>query len=147
MCLTTLVNPETHMYLPLVMRQWGQWYQYDVYEPNDTPARAWGPLESGQVYEAYIWDVTDQDDYYHFTPSNTDTVQIVLSRIPTDCDYDLYVYYYDGQYHQVVYSSQPGNADDSVTFIPVAGQKYYVRVYQYSGFSDQQAYHLTTTYQ
>jgi hypothetical protein len=136
-----------YVYLPLVMKSWVWWYRYDIYEPNDTPAQAYGPLVSAQVYAAYIWDTTDQNDYYHFTPSTTGVVQISLSNIPANCDYDLYVYYYDGQYRQEAYSNESGNKDESVTFTPVAGRKYYIRIYRYSGFSSQQAYHLEAIYQ
>ncbi len=139
-------QPRFYIYLPLVMRHWAWWYQYDSYEPNDTPAQAWGPLASEKVYETYIWDATDQNDYYYFTPSTTSAVQILLSHIPANCDYDLYVYYYDEQYHQVAHSNQSGNIDESVKFNPVAGRKYYIRIYPYSG-SSQQAYCLKVTYQ
>jgi len=140
-------QPRCYIYLPLVMRHWAWWYQYDIYEPNDTPAQAWGHLASEQVYEAYIWDTNDQNDYYYFTPSTTSAVQILLSHIPANCDYDLYVYYYDEQYRQVAHSNQSGDIDESVKFTPVAGRKYYIRVYAYSGFSNQQPYHLKVTYQ
>lgn len=143
---TTRVGP-FRIYLPLSLRQWVWWYRYDIYEPNDTPAQAWGPLASGQVYEAYIWDTTDRDDYYHFTPSTDADVQVTLTRIPDGCDYDLYVYYYDGQYQLVAYSNQSGNVDENVTFTPVAGREYYIRVYPYSGSSSQQPYHLKVIYQ
>ena len=136
-------------YLPLTMRQLVWWYQYDIYEPNDSPAQAYGPLTSGQVYEAYIWDATDPDDYYYFTPSATDIVQITLGHIPANCDYDVYIYYYDydaGQYNMVADSSELGNATENATFTPVAGRTYYIRVYPYRGFSSQQSYHLAVTY-
>lgn len=140
-------RPIFRVYLPLTLRHWTWWYQYDTYEPNDTPAQAYGPLVSEQVYKAYIWDANDQNDYYYFTPSTTSAVQILLSHISANCDYDLYVYYYDEQYHQVAHSNQSGNIDESVGFTPVAGRKYYIRVYPYSGFSSQQSYYLKTTYQ
>jgi hypothetical protein len=136
-------------YLPLTMRLLAWWHQYDVYEPNDSPAQAYGPLTSGQVYEAYIWDTTDPDDYYYLIPSTTDAVQVTLGQIPANCDYDLYIYYYDydeGRYEQVASSRETGNATESATFPPVAGRTYYIRVYPYSGFSSQQLYRLATTY-
>jgi hypothetical protein len=137
------------VYLPLTMRQLVWWHQYDIYEPNDSPGQAYGPLTSGQVYEAYIWDATDPDDYYYLTPSTTDAVQITLSHIPANCNYDLYVYYYDydaGRWQRETDSSEPGNATESATFTPVAGWTYYIRVYRRSGFSSQQTYYLVVTY-
>jgi len=134
------------IHLPLVVKVWVWWYQYDIYEPNDSPAQAYGPLTSGQAYEAYIWDTTDQNDYYHFTPETAGTVQTTLTQIPTSGDYDLYVYYYDGQYRQVAYSNRSGSVSEDVTFMSIAGRKYYIRVFRYSGFSSQQPYHLTAIY-
>ena len=135
------------VYLPLTMKAWVWWYQYDIYEPNDTPALAHGPLVSGQVYQAYMWDTTDQDDYYHFTPSAAGNAQITLTHIPTNCDYDLYIYYFDGQSYQLVtYSHRSGSVDESTAFPSVAGRKYYIRVFRYKGFSSQQPYYLTVTY-
>jgi hypothetical protein len=115
----------------------------DLYEPNDTPAQAYGPLVPGQIYAAYIWNETDVDDYYYFIPSTLHTASVSLSHIPASCDYDLYVYYFDGDVYQpVARSVQYGNVDEDVTFVAVEGQTYYVRVSRYEGFSNLQPYHL-----
>ncbi|MDY7079530.1 MAG: DUF11 domain-containing protein [Chloroflexota bacterium] len=147
LCSTTLANPIARIYMPIVMRNRVWWHKHDNYEPNDTPSQAYGPLTSGEIYEAYIWNATDQDDYYHFTTSTGDDVYIELSNIPANCDYDLYVYYYDGQYHQIASSNQWGNVNEDVTFTPVAGETYYIRIYQSAGFSDEQTYSLRAAYQ
>jgi hypothetical protein len=135
------------VYLPVAMSNWVWWYQFDVYEPNDTPSQAYGLTSTG-VYTAYIWDATDREDYYYFTPSAATAVQITLANIPAGADYDLYVYYYDGAHYQLVArSNKTGNQSEGVTFVPVAGRKYYIRVYPYSGSSNSQPYRLTLTYQ
>jgi len=133
-------------YLPLVMNSWVWWYEFDVYEPNDKIFQAYGPLTSTQVYTAYIWDATDVDDYYHFTPATTGTVQMTLTNIAVGVDYDLYIYYHDGAQYQVVgQSNGSGNQDEGVAFAPVANEKYYIRIHPYSG-SSHQPYRLTVTY-
>lgn len=143
-CYTSLANPTVYIHLPLVLRN----YWFDPYEPNDTPLQAYGPLVSGQVYRAYIWDIMDKDDYYHFTPITNTEVTIELTNIPPGTDYDLYVYYYDGEaYQQVAKSERYDNADENVAFIPEAGEKHYIRIYQREGFSREQPYHLVATYQ
>jgi uncharacterized repeat protein (TIGR01451 family) len=155
-CSTSLANPTVYIYLPVVMRN----YIHDNYEPNDTPAQAYGPLISGEVYMAYIWDATDQDDYYYITPvSSTVTIDayVQLTNIPAGRDYDLFVYYYDAVdcalyngYCEVARSVQPDNADESVTFTPTGGRQYYIRVFSdimSGGYSNQQPYHLMTTYE
>lgn len=134
------------VYLPVVVSNWVGWYEFDVYEPNDKISQAYGPLTSTQVYTAYIWDTTDTDDYYHFTPATTGTVQISLTNIPDGVDYDLYVYYHDGEQFQVMgQSNRSGNQDEDVAFTPVANTTYYIRVHPYSG-SSHQPYRLTVTY-
>jgi hypothetical protein len=134
-------------YLPVVVQYWASWYQYDIFEPNNTPEQAYGPLQSDQAYEAYIWNSTDVNDYYHFTPSTTAQVQVALTQIPASCDFDLYIYYFNGSYQLVAYSNRTGTADESVSFTPVAGRQYFARVYRYSGSSNQQPYRLRVTYQ
>ena len=134
------------VYFPLVAKgQMGG----DIFEPNNTPADAdaRGPLDVGQVYCAYVWDDADTDDYYLLTPSKDDELRVTLTNIPEHCDYDLYVYRRDGsQYVLVAYSNISGNADERLTFSPIPHEKYYIRVYPYSGSSNQQCYHLRVDY-
>jgi len=142
-CYTSLANPTVYVHLPLVLRN----YWSDLYEPNDTPPQAYGPLVSRKVYQAYVWDIMDQNDYYYFRPITNTEVTIELTNIPPGTDYDLYVYYYDGQtYQQVAKSRRSDNADEDVAFIPEAGEKYYIRIFQFEGFSREQPYHLVATY-
>jgi hypothetical protein len=136
------------IYLPVVLRNWASWYQYDAYEPNDSPEQAYGPIQSGQAYRSYIWNPTDTSDYYHFTPSAAAPVQVTLSQIPSGCDFDLYAYYYDGSDYQLIaYSNRSGTANESISFTSVAGRQYFVRVYRYAGSSSQSRYRLVATYQ
>ncbi len=154
LCATSLANPTVYIHLPVIMRD----YVHDNYEPNDTPDQAHGPLMSGNIYQAYIFDATDQDDYYYIIPSlGTVDVYVQLTNIPAGRDYDLFAYYYApvacayyGGYCQVARSAQPDNANESVTFTPVAGRTYYIRVFSNilsGGYSDEQPYHLMATYE
>ena len=50
----------------------------DLYEPNDDRyTNPWGPLVSGQSYQAKICTATDED-YYYFDVTTTDPVQLHL---------------------------------------------------------------------
>jgi hypothetical protein len=134
------------VHMPSILGAWISWYQYDVYEPNDSPSEAYGPLTSAHVLDAYIWNETDPDDYYYFQPSSPTQVEITLTNIPADNDYDMYVYYYDGQVYQTVaYSNEGGNADEYVTFTATANQMYYIRIFPYEGYS-QEPYRLILSY-
>jgi uncharacterized repeat protein (TIGR01451 family) len=142
-CFTSYANPTVYTYLPLIVRN----YAEDLGEPNDNPEQAFGPLISGQVYRAFIWDETDIRDYYHFTPTTANEVTVEMTNIPEDRDYDLYVYNYDGTYNLIAFSRRLGNADEDTAFVPISGETYYVRVEPFSGFSNTQPYHLRVTYQ
>jgi hypothetical protein len=142
-CYTSYANPTLYAYLPLIVRN----YALDLGEPNNTPEQAFGPLASGQVYQAFIWDEADTEDYYHFTPTTADEVSVELSNIPAGHDYDLWIYSYDGKYNLVDYSNNTGNANEYITFTPVAGEPIYVRVWRFDGFGNAQPYHLMVIYQ
>jgi len=151
-CETVLANHIRRIYLPLVMRNWVWWYAYDVYEPNDTPAQAYGPLTSDEVYEAYIWNAADVDDYYYIEPSTSNTVTVDLWHIPEGADYDLYVYYYDGEsYRQVAYSNETGNQPEQVRFTPEPNRRYFIRVYSDidlgGGYDNETPYRLRARYE
>jgi hypothetical protein len=143
----TYVEPQ-RAYLPMLRDQWRDWYRYDLYEPNDKPTEAYGPLKSDQTYWAYIWSEEDLNDYYYFVPTSASQVRIYLSDIPPSRDYDLYVYYYaGGKYILDQYSNRPGSVSEELFFVPVPGRKYYVRIYPLAGHSNQQRYSLKVTYQ
>ncbi len=147
LCSTTILNPMSYLYLPVIARNMAPPPPHDSYEPNDTPSQAFGPLESGRVYKSYIWDDDDQDDYYYFVPASTAVVSVTLTNIPVGCDYDLYVYYESGgKYLIQAISNRGGNNDEFVTFTPVAGRSYYIRVYRYAGSDSENPYHLSVIY-
>ncbi len=167
-CYTALANPTTQIFLPLVMRNWTWWYAYDVYEPNDTPTQAYGPLTSGETYQAYIWNTDDAvdddavddndvdvDDYYYIEPSARRTVTIDLWRIPEGADYDLYVYCFDcsslDKHPHVKHSNEVGNQPEHVRFTPEPGRRYYIRIHSDltlgGGYNNEVPYHLRVYYE
>lgn len=104
----------------------------DPFEPNDTPAQAWGPLASGSSYSQIIYSDLDADDYYYIVLLAPHTVEITLRQIPAGANYHLYLY--TDSLAQVGYSGRQGNADESITTTEAqpAG-KYYVRVQRVAG--------------
>ena len=70
---------------------------------------------------------------------------IQLTDIPQNADYDLYLYDVPQPTH-LKRSDNPGNADEKITFWPVAGRKYWVRVYPFKGSSNTHPYNLTVVY-
>jgi hypothetical protein len=71
----------------------------DSYEPNDTFEQAAGPLAFEQVYQAYIWDEGDVDNYL-LQVDNGGIIAVDLSDIPTVGDYDLFLYAETGELHR-----------------------------------------------
>lgn len=135
-----------YVFLPTTINRYASWYAVDIYEPNNEPGEAYGPLISSQIYQAYIWDQTDVSDYYFYTSLVRANLQVDLTQIPSPADYDLYVYdYYAGQYRLIAYSNRTGTVSEQVTWIAEAGVKYYIRVYAYQGSSSQQPYRLLLT--
>jgi len=139
---TTQVAP-IHVYLPLTLRNWVWWYMYDIYEPNNTPQQAYGPLQFGTWHTAYIWDSTDTNDYY-FINGTGSSVRVDLET-PEDSDLDLYIYILEGgQYVLKGYSNKYGRGvDETVTLATSQGTRYYIRVYPYLfGFGEHLPYRL-----
>jgi hypothetical protein len=158
----TLAYVESQVaYLPVLNNRWRDWYRLDAYEPNDTPLDAYGPVKIGNTYRAPIWDETDVDDYYWFTRADNSEIKIELTDIQPNKDYDLYIYYYhfDGtQYKYIIaddgnaYSSRWGSSPEDVTFRPVPGRKYWIRINPFNGERappnnySPQPYRLTISY-
>jgi hypothetical protein len=143
---TTVTVEAQRIHLPVIYDFWRYWFVYDVYESNDTFADAYGPLKTGHLAPpAYIWDGSDPNDYYYFIPESTAQVLIQLTDIPQNTDYDLYLY----DVPQPTYlkrSANSGNVDEKITFFPVPGRKYWVRVYPFEGSSKTKPYNLTVVY-
>jgi hypothetical protein len=149
---TAYVEPQ-HAYLAVLSNRWRDWYRHDVYEPNDTPPDAFGPLKSDQTYQSYIWNEEDVSDYFWFIPVSTQQVRISLTNIPAGKDYDLYVYYHeDGLYKLHRASNYSGSGPEYIAFIPEPntaygpGTKFFVRVYPFDGFGNNQPFHLKVIY-
>jgi len=143
---TTTVNP-CRIYLPLTLRQWVAWYQYDTYEPNNTREEAYGPLNSGQSYYSHIYNESDQRDYYYLPLTSSGSIVVNLT-VPACCDYDLYLYNsLTGNF--VAASNYTGKGlDEQMTYNSAqASATYYILVYSpYKDHSDQEQYQLRATF-
>ena len=142
----TWVGP-SRIYLPLTLRQWATWYQYDTYEPNNTREEAHGPLNSEQSYDSYIYNENDQRDYYYLTPASSGSIVVDLT-VPACCDYDLYLYdSLTGDF--IAASNYMGKGlNEQMTYNSAqAGTTYYILVYSpYQDYSDQDQYQLQPTF-
>jgi hypothetical protein len=115
----------------------------DTYEPNNSFAEAYGPLQSGTVYQSYVWTDSDEDFYQVDVPAGSTGLVAGLSNIPANCDYDLYLF--DGQNQLVESSTASGNADESLSGVGLAAGTYYLEVTPWAGSSQSQPYSLSFT--
>lgn len=116
----------------------------DPYEPNDSIGDAWGSLESGRDYQAYIYSAADENDFYYFDLPATHPVEVSLRNIPANNDYHLYLY--DANRNPRGYSGRPGSDDEEIRVDNLSPGKYYVRVQRVVGFSSTQPYSLRVVY-
>lgn len=109
----------------------------DAYESNDQPMAA--TLFTGTELFANIHDSSDVD-YYTFTLTERSNVNLILSDIPTDADYNIQVL--DANLHEIESTSMSGNTNETFTQKLSPGT-YYVMVYPVTGYSDINPYKLS----
>jgi len=128
--------------LPIVMRQTAT---TDPYEPNNTFAQAWGPLQSGSTYSAYLLQGdADKVDYYFFDLPAAHSIEAWLTNIPTGSDYDLYLY--DAAHALLASSTTIGTGPEELDWASGTAQRYYLRVTREAGGSPTQAYALRVVF-
>ncbi|MBN1502094.1 hypothetical protein JW930_01000 [Candidatus Woesearchaeota archaeon] len=117
----------------------------DSYEPNDFPGEAYGPLLFNQAYISYILE-GDPDDYYTVNLQTLIPVTITLD-VPDDADYDLILYWFDGQtFNEVAASTNHGNTRETLPYTPEVMGTYYVRVFPYEHCYSLIPYTLTVVF-
>lgn len=113
---------------------------HDTYEPNNSFARAYGPIAPNTNYESYIFSGYDEDYYRFVVPQGCEGITAVLASIPAGCDYDYELY---NPYGQLVAGSWSwSNADERIQYTPPWPGTYYLCVYPYDGYSDTDSYLL-----
>jgi len=63
----------------------------DPYEGYDDFDRAYGPLQTGPQYAAYLNSPYDKD-FYYFDVNQVGTIQVDLTNVPSDYTYGLILY-------------------------------------------------------
>jgi serine protease Do len=114
----------------------------NAYEPNETIDMAWGPLESGKVYQAYI-SSDDDVDVYELDVETTDPIIVELRNISWRADYDLYLL--DSQGERVDYSWGTTESEH-IEYKPRTAGTYYVLINTYGGHSVSEPYSLVALF-
>ncbi len=114
----------------------------EAYEPNETIDEAFGPLQSGKVYRAYIGSEQDVDVYY-IEVETRDPIIIQLSNINWRSDYDLFLV--DSAGETLDYSW--GTTDkERIEYYPRTTGTYYIAINTYAGHSVTDAYSLVALF-
>jgi len=116
----------------------------DPWETNNTFGQAYGPLASGQAYQAYISSSGDRDYYWIDVPS-LDSVTILLTDMGEDADYDLYLYNVD--LVEMTRSARGAGQDEEIVYHPGVTGRYYILVWSPTGICDPyDGYKLVATF-
>jgi hypothetical protein len=116
-----------------------------IYEPNDQPSTSYGPLESGTAYTAYIHQ--DDLDFYTIEILKLEPIEINLTNIPDDVDYDLaLVEVYNDEVWLLEISEGEETSSERILYSPSYTGTYHIVVGPYEGYSLQEPYVLQVTF-
>jgi hypothetical protein len=120
-----LFVPSTNSFMPFFL------HNVISVEPNDVMATAW-PLA---LNEPQWHDFAGQEDFFEFyswTIPAAGRYEVVVSNIPANSNYDIYVY--DDNKRLVGYGVRVGNQDESAITLPIEpGKVYYALVVRVLG--------------
>jgi hypothetical protein len=114
----------------------------NAYEPNETVDSAWGPLESGTVYQAYIGSEEDLDVYYVHVQT-TDPIIVELRNINWRSDYDLFLVDSSGETLDYSWGT---TESEHIEYQPRTAGTYYIVVNTYGGHSVSEPYSLVALF-
>jgi len=113
----------------------------NIYEPNDAVPQAYCPLESGKSYTAYIHQ--DDVDLFCFQIRTLEPIDVNLTGIPDDVDYDLVLFVVPNDYILPLDVSEGEDTDtERIVYSPPYTGTYYVAVYPWEGYSISEPYEL-----
>lgn len=112
-----------------------------IYEPNDDPSSAYGPLDPGTIYTAYIH--LDDADFYFIEVETAAPIDIELTDIASDVDYDLYLLNDD---LIEVGSSDGETTSEHIVYEPRSTGTYYIAVVPWLGYSLEDPYSLQAVF-
>jgi M6 family metalloprotease-like protein len=111
----------------------------DSYEPNDSIAQAFGPLEFGKQYTSFIKDKNDID-YYMIQIESSSLIAVYLENIQEGYKYNLVVY--DSQGNAIPTNEEISQIAKRVSFKTNKNRKYYISVSSNTAYKSNQSYSL-----
>jgi hypothetical protein len=120
-----------------------------MHEPNNAIPFAFGPLASGTILESdfgYAWDT---EDFFFFATDQTTDIEVQLTGIPAESNYDLFLYGTDSTgtpKHLYAVSQRGSNLDESLVFSQAPAGQYQIRVQNAWRIPSTQSYLLQVVY-
>ena len=112
----------------------------DTYEPNDTIVTAF-PIEYGETYESFIFDVSDVRDVYKLEAVRGITILVTLADIPPDKNYRLSLHGADEETYATGENATE-IAGLKLIYQPKTTETLYLVVASDGGFSSVDSYRL-----
>ncbi len=116
----------------------------DQYEPNDMPSAATIGMSGRAVYGNFH-DSTDVADWFKFEVTSADVsnevpYSFILTNIPADCDYDMYVV--NSDISGITHNLQTGTSSEQMVFSFTKAGTYYVVIQSSKGYDASNYYKL-----
>ena len=111
----------------------------DLYEPNDSMLEAAGPLIPGEEYLGFISSRGDID-FFYLEIDTPQIVQLSLTNIPPEADYDLYLV--TGEEDLLADSSNTGQQEERIEYTTSSVGVFYVVVLPFENSSSTESYTL-----
>jgi hypothetical protein len=111
----------------------------DPNEPNDSMLEAAGPLVPGQEYQGFI-SAKDDLDFFFLEIETPQIIDLSLTGIPQDADYDLYLV--TGEEDVLADSANSGLQEEHIQYTTSSVGVFYVLVLPFNNFSDTEPYTL-----
>lgn len=116
-----------------------------IYEPNEDPSMAYGPLQSKTSYTAYLHE--NDLDFYTIDVQVLDLIEINLADIADDVDYDLALLERSADDFWVLDVSEgEDTSSEKIIYSPSTTGTYYVLVFPFEGYSLTEPYSLQAAY-
>ncbi len=112
-----------------------------IYEPNNDFSTAYGPLEPGTIYTAYLHQA--DVDLYFIEVESTAPIEIELTDIPSGVDYDLCLL---SANRYILALSEGETTSEYIAYQPRALGKYFIGVAPYEGYSLEDPYTLRAVF-
>jgi hypothetical protein len=111
----------------------------DLYEPNDSMLEATGPLIPGEEYLGFI-SSRDDIDFFYLEIDTPQIVELSLTNIPPETDYDLYLV--TGEEDLLADSSNTGQQEEHIEYTTSSVGVFYVVVLPFENASSTEGYTL-----